>query len=212
VTCNSRAAKAVDDDVMGEKMKSKALLLHQCCVMKIVLVEIERRPSDTWGAESGESTLRSRRIDHDDFFLDSADRSDGLARLGDELELYTTRPGVRRRIFHYTNANCVHILAQSPNQRNLMPLLNCEYASIHRLSTHMQLYRRDHCHWTYTTNRRAWINLPDIIEKCNAAAFERVVCVEVNVEKTSSPYVMKIVIILDEIIIKVLAPQVQIAF
>ena len=99
MTCNSRAAKAVDDDVMGEKMKSKALLLHQCCVMKIVLVEIERRPSDTWGAESGENTLRSRRIDHDDFFLDSADRSDGLARLGDELELYTTRPGVRRRIF-----------------------------------------------------------------------------------------------------------------
>jgi hypothetical protein len=133
VTCNS------DDDVMGEKMKSKALLLHQCCVMKIVLVEIERRPSDTWGAESGENTLRSRRIDHDDFFLDSADRSDGLARLGDELELYTTRPGVRRRIIHYTNANCVRIFAQSPNQRNLMPLLNCDYASIHRLSTHMQI-------------------------------------------------------------------------
>ena len=99
VTCNSRAAKAVDDDVMGEKMKSKALLLHLCCVMKIVLVEIERRPPDTWGAESAESTLWSRRIDHHDFFLDSADRSDGLARLGDELELYTTRPGVRRRIF-----------------------------------------------------------------------------------------------------------------
>ena len=65
---------------------------------------------------------------------------------------------------------------------------------------------------TQRTYRRAWINLPDIIEKCNAAAFERVVCVEVNVEKTSSPFVMKIVIILDEIIIKVLAPQVQIAF
>ena len=62
-----------------------------------VLVDIERRPSDTWGEESAESTLRSRRIDHDDFFLDSADRSDGLARLGEELELYTTRPGVRRR-------------------------------------------------------------------------------------------------------------------
>ena len=40
---------------------------------------------------------------------------------------------------------------------------------------------------TQRTYRRAWINLPDIIEKCNAAAFERVVCVEVNVEKTSSP-------------------------
>jgi hypothetical protein len=104
-----------------------------------VLVEIERRPSDTWGEESAESTLRSRRIDHDDLFLDSADRSDGLARLGDELELYTTRPGVRRRIIHYTNANCVRIFAQSPNQRNLMPLLNCDYASIHRLSTHMQI-------------------------------------------------------------------------
>jgi len=62
-----------------------------------VMVEIERRPSDTWGGESAESTLRSRRIDHDDFFLDSANRSDGLARLGDDLELYTTRPGVRRR-------------------------------------------------------------------------------------------------------------------
>jgi len=41
---------------------------------------------------------------------------------------------------------------------------------------------------TQRTYRRAWINLPDIIEKCNEAAFERVVCVEVNVETTSSPY------------------------
>jgi hypothetical protein len=40
---------------------------------------------------------------------------------------------------------------------------------------------------TQRTYRRAWINLPDILEECNAAAFERVLCVEVNVEKTSSP-------------------------
>ncbi|KAL3816881.1 hypothetical protein ACHAXA_006957, partial [Cyclostephanos tholiformis] len=41
---------------------------------------------------------------------------------------------------------------------------------------------------TQRTYRRSWINLPDILEKCNAAAFERVICVEVNVEKTSSPF------------------------
>ncbi|KAL3766502.1 LOW QUALITY PROTEIN: hypothetical protein ACHAW5_001171 [Stephanodiscus triporus] len=40
---------------------------------------------------------------------------------------------------------------------------------------------------TQRTYRRAWSNLPDILEECNAAAFERVICVEVNVEKTSSP-------------------------
>ncbi|KAL7542693.1 hypothetical protein ACHAXR_012002 [Thalassiosira sp. AJA248-18] len=41
---------------------------------------------------------------------------------------------------------------------------------------------------TQRTYRRAWINLPDIIEQCNAASFERVICVEVNVENTSTPY------------------------
>ncbi|KAL7541964.1 hypothetical protein ACHAXR_011389 [Thalassiosira sp. AJA248-18] len=41
---------------------------------------------------------------------------------------------------------------------------------------------------TQRTYRRAWINLPDTIEQCNKASFERVICVEVNVEKTSTPY------------------------
>ena len=41
---------------------------------------------------------------------------------------------------------------------------------------------------TQRTYRRSWINLPEILEKCNAAAFERVICVEVNVEETSSPF------------------------
>eukprot|EP00571_Detonula_confervacea_P004960 CAMPEP_0172322110 /NCGR_PEP_ID=MMETSP1058-20130122/45032_1 /TAXON_ID=83371 /ORGANISM="Detonula confervacea, Strain CCMP 353" /LENGTH=811 /DNA_ID=CAMNT_0013037759 /DNA_START=151 /DNA_END=2583 /DNA_ORIENTATION=+ len=40
---------------------------------------------------------------------------------------------------------------------------------------------------TQRTYRRSWINLPEIIEKCDAASFERAVCVEVNVENTSSP-------------------------
>ncbi|KAL3823261.1 hypothetical protein ACHAXA_003409 [Cyclostephanos tholiformis] len=62
-----------------------------------VVVEIERRPSDTWSQQSVENTLRSWRIDHVDIFSDSADRSSGLATLGNDLELYTTRPGVRRR-------------------------------------------------------------------------------------------------------------------
>ena len=41
---------------------------------------------------------------------------------------------------------------------------------------------------TQRTYRRAWINLPDIIEKCDAAFVGRAICVEVNVEKMSSPY------------------------
>ncbi|KAL7532129.1 hypothetical protein ACHAWF_004017 [Thalassiosira exigua] len=42
---------------------------------------------------------------------------------------------------------------------------------------------------TQRTYRRSWINLPEVLEKCNAAGrFERVLCVEVNVEKTTSPY------------------------
>ncbi|KAL9185607.1 hypothetical protein ACHAXT_003384 [Thalassiosira profunda] len=41
---------------------------------------------------------------------------------------------------------------------------------------------------TQRTYRRAWVNLPQIIEECNAASFERVICVEVNVEKTTTPF------------------------
>ena len=42
---------------------------------------------------------------------------------------------------------------------------------------------------TQRTYRRAWINLPQIIESCDEATFaDRVICVEVNVENTSSPF------------------------
>ncbi len=41
---------------------------------------------------------------------------------------------------------------------------------------------------TQRTYRRAWINLPDVMEKCDAAFVGRAICVEVNVEKMSSPY------------------------
>ena len=64
-----------------------------------VVVEIERRPSNTWREETAENTLRSsRRVEYEERAFDPIDNnSDGLARLGDTLELYTTRPGVRRR-------------------------------------------------------------------------------------------------------------------
>ena len=65
-----------------------------------VVVEIERRPSNTWREETAENTLRSsRRVEYEESAFDPIDNnSDGLARLGgDNLELYTTRPGVRRR-------------------------------------------------------------------------------------------------------------------
>jgi len=38
VTCNSRAAKAVDDDVMGEKYEVQSAFVDQYCVMKIVII------------------------------------------------------------------------------------------------------------------------------------------------------------------------------
>ena len=41
---------------------------------------------------------------------------------------------------------------------------------------------------TQRTYRRAWINLPEIIEKCDAAFVGRAICVEVNVEHMTSPY------------------------
>ena len=57
-----------------------------------VVVEIERRLSNTWREETAETTLRSsRRVDYEEGVFDP------VARLGDDLELYTTRPGVRRR-------------------------------------------------------------------------------------------------------------------
>ena len=64
-----------------------------------VVVEIERRPSKTWREETAETTLRSsRRVGYEESVFDHIDNSSGgLARLGDDLELYTTRPGVRRR-------------------------------------------------------------------------------------------------------------------
>jgi len=41
---------------------------------------------------------------------------------------------------------------------------------------------------TQRTYRRAWLDLPEIIERCNSASLGRAVCVEVNVENTSSPF------------------------
>ena len=56
-----------------------------------VVVEIERRPSNTGGDETAESTLQTRKIQYSDDFEDS------VKDLGNELEVYVTRPGVRRR-------------------------------------------------------------------------------------------------------------------
>ena len=41
---------------------------------------------------------------------------------------------------------------------------------------------------TQRTYRRSWINLPQVIETCDSSTLERVLCVEVNVENTSSPF------------------------
>lgn len=67
-----------------------------------VIVEVERRPANAGGDETAEGTLRSRRVDDtDNGLLDSANGSGGddlaLPGLGEDLEIYVTRPGVRRR-------------------------------------------------------------------------------------------------------------------
>ena len=41
---------------------------------------------------------------------------------------------------------------------------------------------------TQRTYRRAWLNLPSILEECDAAFFERAICVEVNVEEAAMPF------------------------
>ena len=41
---------------------------------------------------------------------------------------------------------------------------------------------------TQRTYRRSWINLPHVIETCDTSSLERVICAEVNVENTSSPF------------------------
>jgi len=41
---------------------------------------------------------------------------------------------------------------------------------------------------TQRTYRRSWINLPQVIETCDSSSLERVICVEVSVENTSSPF------------------------
>ena len=58
-----------------------------------VVVEIERTGGG--GDETAESTLQSRKIEYFDDFEDPV--SGNLAALGNELEVYVTRPGVRRR-------------------------------------------------------------------------------------------------------------------
>ena len=41
MTCNSRAAKAVDNDVMGEKYEVQSAFVDQYYVMKIVIIIAE---------------------------------------------------------------------------------------------------------------------------------------------------------------------------
>ena len=41
---------------------------------------------------------------------------------------------------------------------------------------------------TQRTYRRAWLNLPSIMEACNAAFSGRAICVEVNVEDAATPF------------------------
>ena len=66
-----------------------------------VVVDVERRSSNAGeGNETAEGTLEPRKVDYTNGLVDpSAKGSDGLALagLGEELELYVTRPGVRRR-------------------------------------------------------------------------------------------------------------------
>lgn len=69
-----------------------------------VVVEVDRRPSPTsTGGDNGqtaESTLQTRTVTYLDGFLDNGlanDSADGIAELGEDLELCVTRPGVRRR-------------------------------------------------------------------------------------------------------------------
>jgi len=70
-----------------------------------VVVEVERHPSSTTGDEgekqTAESTLLTQKlVDYSDFDSLMANAGNGdadLAGLGEDLELYVTRPGVRRR-------------------------------------------------------------------------------------------------------------------
>lgn len=41
---------------------------------------------------------------------------------------------------------------------------------------------------TQRTYRRSWLNLPSVLDECNAAPFERLLCVEINVENASTPF------------------------
>ncbi|KAL7527356.1 hypothetical protein ACHAXR_003550, partial [Thalassiosira sp. AJA248-18] len=63
-----------------------------------VLVEVERHQSSSiteGGDETAESTLQSQKVDFDGFA--DSDSADALSGLGQDLEVYVTRPGVRRR-------------------------------------------------------------------------------------------------------------------
>lgn len=67
-----------------------------------VVVEIERHPAivnaNGGGDETAEGTLKIRRVDDEDDSVDPANGSNVLGLPGmEDLELYVTRPGVRRR-------------------------------------------------------------------------------------------------------------------
>jgi len=62
-----------------------------------VLVEIERHPTNG-GDESAKDTLESSKVDYTSGdIIESINGGDDLASLGGDLEVYITRPGVRRR-------------------------------------------------------------------------------------------------------------------
>jgi len=62
-----------------------------------VLVEIERHPTNG-GDESAKDTLEASKVDYTSGdIIESINGGDDLASLGGDLEVYITRPGVRRR-------------------------------------------------------------------------------------------------------------------
>ncbi|KAL9191235.1 hypothetical protein ACHAXT_000941 [Thalassiosira profunda] len=63
-----------------------------------VVVDIERCPSINGGEETAENTLVAQQVDYvDGFVANGSNGTPALAGLGEDLEVYQTRPGVRRR-------------------------------------------------------------------------------------------------------------------
>jgi len=62
-----------------------------------VLVEVERQPCDTGGDETAQSTVQSQRVNYAEDSANGSSDGAALSELGEDLEVYVTRPGVRRR-------------------------------------------------------------------------------------------------------------------